>query len=189
MIALSDITRTWTDTLTTMAVGFLILLIPKLTEVDYLAGHIQIPFKNMEKLLEFVSGPSPAGQFVLVLFLLSVAMAIGSVVVHFGEVFSLFVELKAGNTKTKKRIAAVSENGVLLSIYQTAHSGFRLLCGLGAALILFGVGLVANAISEGSLLIILHGILMISFGLSTIFIFARFSFTYIDWIIFGTFLE
>ena len=180
----SELIRPWTESLTTAWVGSLSLLVPAITKIDP-DGTLSFHIGGIPKFFNFADGSGVFGGFVLAVMFIGFLIAIGSIVIQFGEFLALLPDYKKGHALHRKRIEKAGSNSAYATIYANSSLTFRLLCGMGMFLSAAGGTLLFKGILSLSLQTLIIGTISLLFGLGLIFAFARYSFTYIDWLIAG----
>ena|SRR6056297_253042 len=189
MSSLGDLGSRWTDTLSTVSVGSLTLMLPHISTTDPREIQLSIELKRIAGLFDTIESSGSAGGFILSILFLSLAYAVGSVVIQFGELLSLLRDYRHGRQRIRERLEKVRTNPALLPIYGSAYSSFRSLCGFGGLLALIAAGSLLTALTEQSLhsAMIALGSAFLAYMLCIWF--ARYSFNYLDWILFGELSE
>ncbi len=179
-----DLTRNWTDALSTMSVGSLAIIIPLVTRVNP-DGSMSISVGSVRDFFQALEGSGQATAIVASVFLVGLALLVGSWLMQVGEFVSILPDFKDGRSRVRKRLAAVESNPALLMIFSGAYSASRLFCGFGALMFLVGILLIGLGAANAALGPPLLGLTAISYGATSCLIFSRWSFTYLDWIVSG----
>ena len=180
----SDLTRTWSDTLTTLSVGSLAFFLPYVGKID-LDGSLSFAFGEIADFFTFAENSGTFASIILSIMFLSMLMAIGYFVIQCGELISLMPDLKDAGQRAKTRAEKSSENSVLMLMFSNAYTAYRLFCGIGALFLLEGAALLFHGLYDINWQTVLSAIFIILVGTMILFRFARYSFAAIDWVIFG----
>ena len=181
----SDLAKSWSDTLTVLSVGSLSFFIPIVTKVDA-DGTLSFALKKVVDFFQFTEDSGTAAALVMSVIFLGILMMLGSIVVQFGEFIALLPDLKNGRNRAKRRVDESSTNTVLLLIFSNAYTSYRLMCGIGGLLLCSGLILLIRGLISLNIQTIFSAVAILNVGVPLL-IFARFSFTTLDWIIFGDF--
>lgn len=180
----SELIRPWTESLTTAWVGSLSLLVPAVTKIDP-DGTLSFHFGGIPEFFKFADGTGTFGGFVLAVMFIGFLIAIGAIMIHFGEFLALLPDYRKGLTLHRKRIEVAGNNSAYGAIYANSSMAFRLLCGMGTFLISAGGTLIFKGLVSLSVQTLITGTMSFLFGLILIFVFARYAFSYLDWLIAG----
>lgn len=181
-MSVSDLTKTWTDALTTMSVGSLSFILPFVTEVDA-DGSLRFAFGKVSEITQPIENGSATFSLLAALFFVGLSLLVGSWLMQVGEFISILPDRRYGRSRIVKRIREAEKNPALLMIFHSAHAAFRLFCGFGALLAWFGGFLIVIGVRDASLQSAAIGFFLISCGLLSCLLWARWSFTYLDWIV------
>ena len=181
-------TRSWSDTLTVLSVGAMAALVFKTAEVGE-DGSLTLSLKELTTYSSFVEGLSPTSSVIFVIIALSLLMALGFIVIQFGELIAIAAEWKDKGYRNRKRLEKCMENPALMMMFSNAYISFRLLCGLGGILIAGSSSLLFIGLRSLSIGPVAVGLAVGLLGWLTIARFARYSYSHLDWIIFGDLRE
>jgi hypothetical protein len=179
-----DLTRSWTDALSTASVGSLAIIIPLVTRVNP-DGSMSVAVGSVRDFFQAVEGSGQATAIVASIFLVGLALLVGSWLMQAGEFVSILPDIRDGRSRVRKRLAEVESNPALLMIFVGAYSAYRLFCGFGALMFFVGALLIVLGAANAALGPPVIGLLAILYGATSCLIFSRWSFTYIDWIVSG----
>jgi hypothetical protein len=182
----SDVARSWSDTLTTLSVGFLLLFVPLVTRVrvdESQSISLSVSFGDIPKYFQFAEQPGTIGALILSLMLLCIIYAMGSVLIQSGDFQVILFDRKHGAKASRRRIEYVSQNSASMLMFSNAYSSYRLLCGLGAVLQCYAALLLSKSVSNFSLAHALLALILLSGSVFVIFFLARHSFSGIDWML------
>ncbi|MFA9231696.1 MAG: hypothetical protein ACEQSU_13290 [Microgenomates group bacterium] len=184
MQQISELTRSWSDTLTTLSVGSLAFFLPYVGRVDP-DGSLSFAFGKILDFFALVENGGTVAGLLLSLMFLSLLMAIVYFMIQFGEFLSLLPDKKDGGKKAKLRVTAAAENSALMLMFSNAYTSYRLFCGIGGLLLLHGMGLFISGAFNLNIQTIASAVFCLFWGAMLVFRFSRYSFTTIDWVIFG----
>ncbi|MGR3378127.1 hypothetical protein [Salipiger abyssi] len=184
MTEVSALSRSWTDGLSAFSIGALA------------TGAFSAPLKidgsriglDINRVLEFRSYLNDLGAAeatFAILILSGIFLAIGNIIIQFGELLSIIADMFADSERPRQRANAVVENPILIEIFRSSYRSFRLLCGLGALCFLFAVKIAIVAATGLDWQACAFGLAIMLFGFFLAGRFARYSFTHLDWLIFG----
>lgn len=195
MQQLGDLTRSWSDALTTLSVGSLAMVLVFVGQVDP-DGSLSFAFGRLRSWSSFADELSQIGVFFLMLIIVGFIVAIGFFVIQFGEFIAILPEASDKGVRSRTRIEKCSGNSALMLMFANAYTSYRLMCGLGGVFTLSGAWLIFQGVlllgagafaPSGQTLVV--GVFILSFGLLIIMRFARYSFSSLDWILFGDLRE
>ncbi|MDZ4089555.1 MAG: hypothetical protein U1E69_22425 [Tabrizicola sp.] len=184
MQQLSELTRSWSDALTTLSVGSLSLLLISTGRIDP-DGSLSFAFGKANNFLSLSNDLSPVATLFFGLIVLSLVMAVGYFVIQFGEFLAILPELRDKGARSRKRIEKCSNSPALMLMFSNAYTSYRLLCGLGGILVSSGVLMFGWGALSLSIQPVAFGFFVLSFGLMVIIWYARYSFASLDWVLFG----
>ncbi len=179
-----DLTRPWSDTLTTLSVGSLAFFLPYVGKVDP-DGSLSFAFGDIAKFLTFAEKAGTVTGILIAVMFLSFLMAIGYFMIQFGEFMSLIPDMNDGAKRALLRAEKSSENSALMLMFSNAYTAYRLFCGIGGLMLLEGAGLFIQGLLSLNVQLLLSALFSIFWGAMLVFRFARYSFTTIDWVLFG----
>ena len=186
---LANFAKGWSDSLSAITIGLVALILPAITSFDSDGGLVTFNFAEIETAFQTFYGQQQdgAGLFISVI-ILALAFGVGNFFTHFGELLAIFPDYSR-HKKIKARADAVSASPALLRLYENAYTSFRLLCGVGGMIALYSLFIFWTAVLEFNGKLIVAGIFGFTAGAAICCWFARYSFSYLDWIIFGELTE
>ena len=188
MEQIADLGKSWTDTMTTLSIGSVSIVVPMISRVDP-DGSLSFALGDIKGFSTFLEGFGTVSAIFISLILLSFVLAVGFLVIQFGEFISLWPDKKDGGKRFRKRVEQSSKNSALFLMFANGYSSYRLLCGLGGIMVLSGAGLAWHTAWNLSLQTGLSSLFLVGNGILILLRFARYSFLTVDWVIFGDIVE
>jgi len=185
---INTLTRSWSDTLTVLSVGAIAFLAFNTTKVGT-DGSLTISLSEISAYSAFVEDLTATTSILVGIVVLSLLMAFGFFLIQFGELIAIATEWKEKGYRSRKRVEKCIENPALMMMFSNAYTSFRLLCGFGGILVagcgqVLFIGLTSQSINT-----VVIGLSLGFSGWIIVAWFARYSFSHLDWIIFGDLRE
>ncbi len=184
----SELTRSWSDTLTTLSVGSIALLLLLVGKINP-DGSLSFALRKIDAFFAFTDSLSQVATLFMALILVSLIMALGYFIVQFGEFLAILADIKDKGLRSRERIDKCASNPAMMLLFSNAYTAYRLLCGLGAIAVVFGIWLIVRGAISFDIQPVLLGFFFLFWGALIIMRFARYSFASLDWILFGDLRE
>lgn len=181
--------KSWNDTLSAVFVGALALIVASIRPQICDNSRVCFDYSNLVSGFENLESLDTTQSIVAVLLGYGVFMAIGYFCIQFGELIAMLTDFRVNREKVLERVHRASENPILLDLYRNAQISFRLLCGIGGITALASFRFTVSGLTSLEWVETLIGVVL---GLTAFLIagrFARYSFSYLDWLLFGEPME
>jgi hypothetical protein len=178
-----DFARSWTDALTALAVGATTFSVPLVTKIDA-DGTISVAFGEVSKVFAFSNETTGVSAILVSVLVAAFFIAIGYLVIQIGELLSYLPYYITGRNKIRKRLEFASKNIAVLGVFTNAYSAFRIFCGFGGMMVIWGISLTFSFNENYGLQTPIFGLVIFGSGFFICSFLARLPFAVLDWIIF-----